>query len=142
MCLTLEYKWRRAFRHVSFHNKRSRPDHFHWAIDNETLHTRTHWRSRVSATQTYIVLTRDASDTTDLEQLSRLLFWIMHIKNLIPWGRKNCSFVPKSRLFLLRRCFHMINSSYRIMLCFLAEPLLLYYIFPIILLLKEAYILI
>lgn len=41
MYFTFEYKWRKAFRHVSFHTKRSQADHFHWAIDNETLHTLT-----------------------------------------------------------------------------------------------------
>ena len=37
-------------------------------------HTHTHTRARVSVTQTCIVLVRDASDTTDMKQLSGALF--------------------------------------------------------------------
>lgn len=111
-------------------------------IMKHLAHVHTQSGSRVSVTQTYIVWARDASDTTDLEQLSRLLFWIMHWKKINTMMQKKGFFVPNSRLFLLRSCFHITNLSYRNMLCLLAEPLLLYYIYPIILLLKEACILI
>lgn len=100
VCLTFEYKWRRAFRHVSFNNKRSQADHFHCAIDNETLHTYTnrhthahiHARASFSYSDLYCFGWRCKRHNRYEAIKPCIILNNALITNLTPRGRKNCSF--------------------------------------------------